>query len=780
MDLHRPILIACALGLTMTSALPSQYPRNDDPPARVGRVSFLGGSVSLYPVGAADWAPASLNYPLTADDALWADIGARAEVHLGSSAVRIAPQTLLTFGEVSDTVTQVRLDQGSIDVHVRYLNSNEVYEIDTPAGAVSLADQGHYRIDVTPDGRRTTVTVRDGNAVVILTDRDYPVGPGQSATLIGANRAPIVNAAVGIDDWERWADDRDRREDAAQSTRYVSRDMVGYEDLDEYGTWQVDANYGPIWTPRTVPAGWAPYRYGHWESVQPWGWTWIDDAPWGFAPFHYGRWASVRGRWAWLPGETRVRPVYAPALVAFVGGSNWGVSLSFGGGAAPGGAVGWVPLGPGEPYVPAYRASPAYVQRINVTNVNVARIDVNRLDVNQIRYANRDVPGAVTAVPRNAFERSRPVAPAAVPLRPADVLAARPSAVPLAAGQPVAAPPRGTVPNRGPGRGQSGRDANVPRPPTTAAGQAAPPPPPQWRARSRPGQAPPSVGTPPGQAPPPPDRGRGQQGTPPATPPVTPPPPPPATPPPPPATRRRPTGAVVVRGRRKPRPQRPHRWAATATTGHAATATGHATAAATAARPGPWSSGAAANHATNNPAGDATRHHHADAAAATAARSGPRSPRAAANHATSDPAGDAATATTGHAATATGHATTATARPGAVVVQGPPATTPPAPPPVTPPPPPGRGGPPDTRSNPSTGVSDEIAWQQQRKQLNSRQAQEMADLDRRQQAQLKQTPPGPALVELQKQQQAEKQALAVKQQRERDALDKQHRAPSGN
>lgn len=634
MSSFRPVLIASVLGLSMMSALPGQYPpTNGDPPARVGRVSFLDGSVSLYPNGAVDWTPASLNYPLTTNDALWSDIAGRAEVHLGSSAVRIAPQTALVFGEISDTVTQVRLDQGTIDVHVRYLNDNEIYEIDTPTGVVSLSDQGHYRIDVTPDGRRTTVTVRDGSAQATAGDRDVPVGAGQSATLIGANRAPILGAAVAEDDWERWADDRDRREDAAQSTRYVSRDMVGYEDLDEYGTWQVDATWGPIWTPRYVPVGWAPYRFGRWESVQPWGWTWIDDAPWGFAPFHYGRWASVGGRWGWIPGETRVRPVYAPALVAFVGGSNWGMSLAFGGG-----AVGWVPLGPGEPYVPAYRASPTYINRINVTNINVTRIDINRVDVTQIRYANRDVPGGMTAVPRDAFERSRPIARAAVPVQPADVASARPSAVPLVGGQPIAPPPRGTVPDRGPG--QPGRDAIVPRPPTPTNAPAAPPQPPQqWRARARPGappvqnaQRPPQAAQPPVTPPAPPDQGRGRQ-------------PPPTTPPPP---------------------------------------------------------------------------------------------------------------------------------------KNPPVTPPPPPPVTPPPPPPGRGNPPDARSRPAPGGLDaEQTWQQQRKQLIDRQAKEAADLDLRHQAQLKQPPPGIPPAQFQRLQQDEKQALAQKQQRERDAFDKQHRAPGG-
>ena len=113
---------------------------------------------------------------------------------------------------------------------------------------------------------------------------------------------------------------RDERWIERRSTTYVSSYMTGYEDLDTYGEWRQEPDYGPLWFPSRVAATWAPYRYGHWGYVRPWGWTWIDDAPWGYAPFHYGRWVYVRNRWAWHPGERDVRPVWAPALVAWSAG----------------------------------------------------------------------------------------------------------------------------------------------------------------------------------------------------------------------------------------------------------------------------------------------------------------------------------------------------------------------------------------------------------------------------------------------------------------------------
>src|SRR5437879_1193904 len=179
---------------------------------------------------------------------------------------------------------------------------------------------------------------------------------------------------------------------------------------DDYGDWRETGPYGAVWVPRSMIVGWAPYRYGHWAWVDPWGWTWIDDAPWGFAPFHYGRWVYVDDGWAWVPGHVVARPVYAPALVVFVGGRNWSVAIGLGGGGGGGGGgVAWFPLGPEEPYVPGYHVSNTYIRNVNVTNVNVTNINVTNVNVTNINYRNRNAPGAVTVVTQPTFLDSRPV-----------------------------------------------------------------------------------------------------------------------------------------------------------------------------------------------------------------------------------------------------------------------------------------------------------------------------------------------------------------------------------
>jgi hypothetical protein len=379
----------------------------DDPPSRVARLNYQSGSVSFRPGSVEEWTPATLNYPLTVGDRLWTESASQAEMHIGSTAVRMGQTTAISILNLDDRMAQISITQGTLELHIRDLAPDEVWEIDTPNAAISLLRPGDYRIDADSDRGVTTATVLNGEAEFSGGQGGAPVPlrMGQSARILGTDSSTqeIVRAAP-IGDFERWCMARDRREDQSQSVRYVSRGTIGYEDLDDAGVWRDYPPYGWVWAPR-VAAGWAPYRYGHWAWVEPWGWTWIDDASWGFAPFHYGRWCHAGFGWAWVPGAMAARPVYAPALVAFIGGGGFGASAAFGGG----GGVAWFPLGPREVYRPSYRVSETYVNRVNITHVNVTNINI----VNE-RYMNQGVPGGVTAVRRDDFVHARPVGRSAV------------------------------------------------------------------------------------------------------------------------------------------------------------------------------------------------------------------------------------------------------------------------------------------------------------------------------------------------------------------------------
>ncbi|HTS38760.1 MAG TPA: DUF6600 domain-containing protein [Candidatus Solibacter sp.] len=387
----------------------------DDPPGRVGRLDYSQGSISFRPAGEDDWVTGVPNRPMVAGDDLWADEDSRAEVHIGSTAIRLGSKTGITFLTLDDHTTQIRLAQGSLILRVRHVDDDDNYEIDTPNIAFTLLQPGEYRVDVSADGTQTVTTVWHGRGRVTGGGLSYTVVADQSATFNGDEQHLDYDLAQvpNNDDLDSWAFDRDEREDRSDSANYVSREMTGYEDLDEYGDWSYVAGYGPCWRPRAVVAEWAPYRFGHWVYVGPWGWTWVEDEPWGFAPFHYGRWAFVGGGWFWVPGPVVVRPVWAPALVAFVGG-GMGFHFSVGVG------VGWFPLAPGEVFVPGYRVSRGYVNNVNITNttVNVTKVTnvyntviVNRSrTINNITYVNQRVNNSVTVVSHDTFVNARPVA----------------------------------------------------------------------------------------------------------------------------------------------------------------------------------------------------------------------------------------------------------------------------------------------------------------------------------------------------------------------------------
>ncbi|MEO8653013.1 MAG: DUF6600 domain-containing protein [Ramlibacter sp.] len=385
-------LFALALLALLSSAVLAQA----DPPGRVGRLNYSQGSVSFSPAGDNEWTEAQPNRPLTRGDRLWTDRGSRAEIQIGSSAVRLDGQTRVEIMVLDDQAAQLSLTQGSLYVRVRSLPDGENFEIDTPNLAYRAAYPGDYRIDVDANDGTTRVTIHSGTGAVYGEGgHAMPLGGGQQITFRARALAQVTTQESPPQDaFDRWAAERNRQEDQSIAARYVPREVVGYQQLDAHGQWKKDATHGAVWFPQGTPANWAPYRNGRWEWISPWGWTWIDDAPWGFAPFHYGRWALIESRWAWVPGRLGLRPVYAPALVAFIGNGG-GILSSLAGRSS----VTWFPLAPGEMWQPGFRASGAYISNVN-RNMLPGSSDA--------AYTYQRRPEALTAISGDDFQRGRP------------------------------------------------------------------------------------------------------------------------------------------------------------------------------------------------------------------------------------------------------------------------------------------------------------------------------------------------------------------------------------
>ena len=364
-----------------------------DPPARVGRVSLTEGQVTMA-VNGEDETGNLVNWPVTNGNHLTTAPGARAEFRVGSAAVRLDGDSDVEVLALDDDRMSLRLNYGTASVRLRDPQMLGGFDLQTPQARIVMTEPGVVRVDTERAPDTTVVSILEGAAQV---DGGGAMMTGRSGKRIEVRGDDLFSSVVVRDRFDDWVQTRDRREEGLPATRYLPNDVTGYEELDQYGTWVDNSEYGTLWAPRSVPIGWSPYSDGRWAWYDPWGWTWIDNAPWGYAPFHYGRWVQVNSRWCWAPGRFVGRPVWAPALVGWVGG-GWG------GGGHKGPGVGWYPLSPRDHFVPSYRVSPAFEGRYAWRHRSNDRW--------QEQHRDRDHDGrrdGVTMLPRDQFERRHTV-----------------------------------------------------------------------------------------------------------------------------------------------------------------------------------------------------------------------------------------------------------------------------------------------------------------------------------------------------------------------------------
>ena len=355
-----------------------------------------------------EWVAATANQPFSVGDRIYTRDNARTSLAFsGRNFARLNPNSSLDVVSLGDRRTQLALREGSAIFDVGYLQSDELFEVATPYGAVDFDQPGLYQVGFDNNGG-VLVSVLSGLARVVGLGGSGEINKGEVLTLLGQTASELAlsrlnndDAGYLVDDYYRYQypntyDGRYNSYDAYladpyyydpyrrnASYQYVSSTIPGINDLDYYGDWQNVDQYGYAWRPR-VDSGWVPYQQGQWVNDYPYGPTWVSNEPWGYAPYHYGRWANVNNQWYWIPDSVNTTPAYAPALVAFIPLSDAN-------------QIGWVPLGPGDPYAPRYYDAnwqPHYLSQVNVVPVNLF---------------NYGIPGAVTVVPVDAF--GRPIDP---------------------------------------------------------------------------------------------------------------------------------------------------------------------------------------------------------------------------------------------------------------------------------------------------------------------------------------------------------------------------------
>jgi len=381
-------------------------------PGRIGRLSFVSGNVRARDSN--DWADAVLNLPLRAGGSLRTGAQSRAEIEIGIDTIDLAPDTEIAVTKLEDQTIRIALVRGRIGLAPRQGDDGVRVEVDLSRDGMVLLTPGRYDIDA--ESRR--VTVFSGRAQVVG-DIDLPIAADETA----------------LDNFAEWCRSRDFDLARLMAPYYLSPEVTGLTELDDAGSWETTPQFGVVWIPSALVADWAPYHDGRWRWIAPWGWTWIDAQPWGFAPFHYGRWALIGEHWAWVPSKFVDHPVYAPAVVAFLGTPGVGLSVA----ASTGPAVGWFPLAPGEIYWPSYTRDLDYVRSLNLGNTpDLAEIRLQAdgeppLEVFDEHFANRRF---AAVVPRGVFLAGGATAPALLDLPEQRLLNA-----PVLLGSPQIGPP---------------------------------------------------------------------------------------------------------------------------------------------------------------------------------------------------------------------------------------------------------------------------------------------------------------------------------------------------
>jgi hypothetical protein len=319
------------------------------PPQGVARVSLLRGDVSAQRGDSGDWVAITLNTPVMAGDKISTSATGSAELQLDSmNMLRLSGRTEADITTLSENHIQIQLSQGLAQYSVLRGSESDV-EIDTPNVGIHPGRETSVRVQVNSENE-TVVIVRRGEAEISTSQGSTQVAAGQMITIRGTtDDAQYQTAdAPALDEWDNWNADRDRSVQSSPVWSHVDPAYTGANDLDRNGQWSDVPDYGQVWTPNNVDQDWAPYSDGNWVWEPYYGWTWVGNEQWGWAPYHYGRWFRYGGAWRWSPGERGVSPVWAPAYVDFFGfDGDFGIDAGFG-------SIGWLPIGPCDPFFPWY------------------------------------------------------------------------------------------------------------------------------------------------------------------------------------------------------------------------------------------------------------------------------------------------------------------------------------------------------------------------------------------------------------------------------------------
>jgi hypothetical protein len=324
------ILFLVLIGVPFPAAADQEYSR-----ARIVRLSFVEGTVTVLGPGSADWANAPVNTPIQEGFQLSTDKNSFAEVQFeNGSTARVGELSLLKFeqlglAESGDSLNRLRLDHGYGTFRVQP-EKVQTFEVQSGDATFKPAGKAEFRIDLDQDQVR--VEVFKGSLEVSSPEVSTTLAKNNVLEFTpGSEQAYSISHEIVRDDWDQWVAQRDEQEAENRPPGGYPQGApaYGWSDLNNYGTWSYFDGYGYGWIP-DVAGSWAPFTAGRWASYPGCGYTWISSEPWGWLPSYYGGWSfDPLFGWAWFPGTAFGS--WCPANVTWYQGPGW---------------VGWLPNGP--------------------------------------------------------------------------------------------------------------------------------------------------------------------------------------------------------------------------------------------------------------------------------------------------------------------------------------------------------------------------------------------------------------------------------------------------
>jgi ferric-dicitrate binding protein FerR (iron transport regulator) len=313
--------------------------------ARVVRLSYVSGRVTMKRSTSPDWENAAVNTPIQEGFELSTSGDGFAEVEFeNGSTARLGELSKLLFNQLAlsdegDKLNGMTVEQGYATFHF-LPEPSDTYHVKVGDVTLTASGKSEFRTDLERD--RFRVEVFNGSVNAATSTLPAKLGEGKVLERQSGSPELAFNIREGInkDAWDKWTEARDKQVQLTAKDEPVGPMGLryGWSELDTYGEWVQVPGRGFGWSPY-AQAGWSPYSSGTWQWYPGFGWVWISSEPWGWLPYHCGRWHHDPSfGWFWMmPWDGCL--FWEGSLVDWYMGPGWIGWAPYQGGGQPGGSA---------------------------------------------------------------------------------------------------------------------------------------------------------------------------------------------------------------------------------------------------------------------------------------------------------------------------------------------------------------------------------------------------------------------------------------------------------